>query len=144
MVARDSWDHYFMRVAREVATRATCDRCHVGAVIVSPQRTIVSTGYNGSMRGAPHCDDAGHLLVNGSCVRTVHAEMNALLQAAAGHGGCRGATLYSTALPCRGCAMAAVNAGIVRIVYADPYRFDPERVHELRGLGVVLEMLDAT
>jgi len=78
---RASWDEYFMAIARQVATRSTCDRKHVGAVVVK-DRMILTTGYNGSIRGLPHCDDVGHLMEDGHCVRTTHAEANALVQAA--------------------------------------------------------------
>lgn len=78
---RQSWDEYFIRIAEEVATRSTCNRKHVGAVIVR-ERSILATGYNGSIRGMPHCDDVGHLMVNDHCIRTVHAEANAIAQAA--------------------------------------------------------------
>ena len=80
--ARVSWDEYFMRIAKEVSTRATCSRKLVGAVIVSNDRHILSTGYNGSIPGTPHCDDVGHLMENSHCVRTCHAEANAVSQAA--------------------------------------------------------------
>ena len=78
---RISWKNYFMNIAREVATRSTCSRKHVGAVIVR-DKTILSTGYNGSIKGLPHCDDAGCDMVDGHCVRTSHAEANAIVQAA--------------------------------------------------------------
>ena len=78
---RASWDEYFLRIATDVATRATCDRKHVGAVIVR-DRTILSTGYNGSIGGTPHCDEVGHMMEDGHCVATIHAEVNAVLQAA--------------------------------------------------------------
>ena len=78
---RVSWDEYFMNIARTVATRSTCPRKFVGAVIVR-DRTILSTGYNGSIRGMPHCDEVGHMMVDGHCVRTIHAEDNAIIQAA--------------------------------------------------------------
>ena len=78
---RASWDEYFMNIAREVGTRATCDRKHVGAVIVR-DRIILSTGYNGSIRGLPHCNDVGHMMEDGHCVATLHAEANAIIQAA--------------------------------------------------------------
>ena len=78
---RVSWETYFMNIAQEVATRSTCDRKHVGAVIVR-DKTILSTGYNGSIKGLPHCDEAGHEMVEGHCVRTTHAEANAIVQAA--------------------------------------------------------------
>ena len=82
MDSRVSWDEYFMNIARVVATRATCDRKHVGAVLVR-DKTILATGYNGSARGLEHCDDAGHMMEDGHCVRTVHAEQPA--QSAAQH-----------------------------------------------------------
>ena len=78
---RASWDEYFMNIAREVSTRSTCDRKFVGAVIVR-DKSILATGYNGSIRGLPHCDEEGHLMEDGHCVRTVHAEANAIVQAA--------------------------------------------------------------
>ena len=80
MSVRSSWDEYFMEIARQVASRATCDRKHVGALLVR-DRIILSTGYNGSIRGMPHCDEVGHLMENGHCVATVHAEANAVLRA---------------------------------------------------------------
>ena len=77
---RVSWEKYFMNIAKEVATRSTCDRKHVGAVIVR-EKTILSTGYNGSIKGLDHCDDTGHEMENTHCVRTIHAEANAIVQA---------------------------------------------------------------
>ncbi len=81
MSGRVGWHTYFMNIARQAATRSTCDRKHVGAVIVR-DKTILSTGYNGSVRGMPHCDEVGHLMEGGHCVATVHAEANAIIQAA--------------------------------------------------------------
>ena len=80
-MTRVDWHTYFMNIARQAATRSTCDRKHVGAVIVR-DKTILSTGYNGSIRGMPHCDDIGHMIENDHCVATVHAEANAIIQAA--------------------------------------------------------------
>jgi dCMP deaminase len=99
---RVSWDEYFMGIALKVATRATCDRKHVGAVIVR-DKTILSTGYNGSIRGLPHCSDAGHLMEDGHCVRTVHAEANAICQAARNGVRIEGGDIYTTASPCWSC-----------------------------------------
>ncbi|MGZ6077093.1 MAG: deoxycytidylate deaminase [Myxococcaceae bacterium] len=127
-MARSSWDQYFMDIARQVATRATCDRKHVGAVLVR-DRTILSTGYNGSIRGMPHCDEVGHLMENGHCVATVHAEANAILQAAKNGVRIDGATLYTTASPCWPCFKLVANSGCVRIVYGEFYR-DP-RIFEV-------------
>src|SRR5919108_4603104 len=95
---RASWDEYFMNLAQVVATRATCDRKHVGAVLVR-ERTILSTGYNGAIRGLPHCDEVGHLMENGHCGATVHAEANAIIQAAKNGVSIDQATIYTTASP---------------------------------------------
>ena len=95
---RVSWETYFMNIAREVATRSTCDRKHVGAVIVR-DKTILSTGYNGSIKGLPHCDEAGHEMVEGHCVRTTHAEANAIVQAAKNGVKIDSAEIYVTASP---------------------------------------------
>ena len=99
MRQRSDWDRYFMEIARVVASRATCDRKHVGAVIVR-DRTILSTGYNGSIRGLPHCDEVGHMMEAGHCVATIHAEANAILQAAKNGVAIDKADIYITASPC--------------------------------------------
>ncbi|MBX6350920.1 MAG: cytidine/deoxycytidylate deaminase family protein [Clostridia bacterium] len=121
---RPSWDDYFIEMARLVAARSTCPRRQVGAVLVRDNR-LVATGYNGSVRGAPHCDEAGCLLVRQgereSCVRTVHAELNALLQCAVTGVSSQGATLISTDFPCVHCAKAIVQAGVRRVVYLSEY-----------------------
>jgi len=129
-MGRSSWDQYFMDIAKQVSTRATCDRKHVGAVLVR-DRTILSTGYNGSIRGLPHCDEVGHMMENGHCVATVHAEANAILQAAKNGVRIDGATLYTTASPCWPCFKLVANSGCVRIVYGEFYR-DP-RIFEVAG-----------
>lgn len=133
---RASWDEYFMRIAFQVATRATCDRRHVGAVIVR-DRMILSTGYNGSIRGLPHCDEVGHMMENGHCVGTVHGEANAIIQAARNGVRIEGADIYTTASPCWNCFKLIANAGIRRIVYGQFYR--DERIFEhARLLGIDL------
>lgn len=121
MSGRVSWDQYFMDIAKQAATRATCDRKHVGAVIAR-DKNILSTGFNGSIRGLEHCDDVGHLMENGHCVRTVHAEANAIIQAATNGVGVYGATIYTTASPCWSCFKLIANAGLVRVVYGEFYR----------------------
>ena len=144
MTARADWDVYFMNIARQVATRSTCDRKHVGAVIVR-DRTILSTGYNGSIRGSVHCDEVGHLLENGRCVRTVHAEANAILQAARNGVRIEGADIYATASPCWNCFKLIANSGIRRILYGEFYR--DERIHEFAdeaGIELVFLGLEAT
>lgn len=127
---RASWDEYFMAIAREVATRSTCDRKHVGAVIVR-EKMILATGYNGSIRGLPHCDDVGHLMEDGHCVRTVHAEANAIVQAARNGVRLENADIYVTASPCFGCFKLIANSGLKRIVFGEFYR--DQRIYELSG-----------
>ena len=120
-MARVSWHRYFMNLALQAATRSTCPRKHVGAVIVR-DKSILSTGYNGSIRGAPHCDDAGCLMENGHCVRTVHAEANAIVQAARNGVRLDGAEIYVTASPCFNCFKLIVNAGIRTVYFGEFYR----------------------
>ena len=114
MSERPTWSEYFSDVARLIAKRSTCKRAQVGCVIVVDNQ-IVSTGYNGSLRGHPHCSAIGCDMDNGHCVRTVHAELNALLQlVAAGGMGLRGrkAEAYVTKMPCHNCNKALVQAGV--------------------------------
>lgn len=120
---RVDWHQYFMNIAAEVATRSTCDRKHVGAVIVR-DKTILSTGYNGSVRGLPHCDDAGHMMEDNHCVATIHAEANAIIQAAKNGVRVDGADIYITASPCWNCFKIVANAGIKNIYYGEFYRDD--------------------
>lgn len=141
---RVSWDQYFMQVAHQIATRATCDRRKVGCVLVSPEREILATGYNGSVRGAPHCDDVGHDMLDGHCVRTVHAEVNAVAQAAARGTAIRGAVAYVTTCTCYSCFKMLVNAGIRYILYEGEYghsEHDRRVVEAADELGVVMEKL---
>ena len=123
-----------MNLAVQAATRSTCPRKHVGAVIVR-DKSILSTGYNGSIRGAPHCDEVGCLLENGHCVRTVHAEANAIVQAARNGVRLDGAEIYVTASPCFGCFKLIVNAGIRTIHYGEFYR-DEKVLRFAAELGV--------
>src|ERR1700677_1014310 len=118
---RVDWHQYFMNIASEVATRSTCDRKHVGAVIVR-DKTILSTGQNGSVRGLPHCDDAGHMMEDNHCVATIHAESNAIIQAARNGVRLEGADIYVTASPCWSCFKMLANAGIKNIYYGEFYR----------------------
>jgi len=120
MRKRPSWDEYFMSIALQVARRSTCDRANVGAIIVKDRR-ILTTGYNGSPAGLPHCDDVGHLMVEGHCVRTLHAEQNAIIQAAYHGVSVQESTLYVTHQPCVICAKMIINAGIRRVVFAGTY-----------------------
>jgi dCMP deaminase len=136
MRPRASWDEYFMAIARQVATRSTCDRKHVGAVIAR-DKMILATGYNGSIRGLAHCDEEGHMMEDGHCVRTVHAEANAIVQAARNGVRLEGGDIYVTASPCFGCFKMVANAGLGRIAFGEFYR--DERIFELsRRLGIEL------
>jgi dCMP deaminase len=139
MDRRASWDEYFMNIARVVASRATCDRKHVGAVLVR-DRTILSTGYNGSIRGLRHCSEEGHMMEDGHCVRTVHAEANAIIQAAKNGVAIDGATIYTTASPCWPCFKLIANAGCQRIVFGEFYR-DQRIFDYARQLGIELAEL---
>jgi dCMP deaminase len=139
MKTRRGWDEYFMRIAIEVSGRSTCDRKHVGAVIVR-ERNILSTGYNGSISGMPHCDDVGHMMENDHCVATIHAEANAIIQAAKNGVMINGGALYTTASPCWNCFKLIVNAGLRKIFYGEFYRDD--RIFRIaKELGVGLEDL---
>lgn len=137
---RAGWDAYFMDIARVVASRSTCDRKFVGAVIVR-DKTILSTGYNGSIRKYEHCDDVGHMMENGHCVATIHAEANAILQAAKNGVCIENATIYTTASPCWPCFKMIANAGIKRICYGEFYRDD--RIFEIaHKIGLELVKVD--
>lgn len=129
-----------MAIAREVATRSTCSRKHVGAVIMR-DKMILATGYNGSIRGLSHCDDEGHLMEDGHCVRTVHAEANAIVQAARNGSRLEGGDIYVTASPCFGCFKMIANAGLMRIVFGEFYR--DQRIFEFATmLGIQLVHLE--
>ena len=125
-----------MNIAKEAASRSTCDRKHIGAVIVR-DKTILSTGYNGSIRGMPHCDEVGHDMENDHCVATIHAEANAILQAAKNGIMIDGSEIYITASPCWTCFKMLANAGIKKICYGEFYR--DERIFEVaKKLGIEL------
>lgn len=141
---RPSWDEYFMEICRTVAKRATCDRGRSGCVITHNNRILV-TGYVGSPAGLPHCDDVGHLFkkmvhedgaVTQHCVRTVHAEQNAICQAAKNGISIEGATLYCKMTPCRTCAMLIINCGIVRVVCEKRYHDSADSLTMFKAAGV--------
>lgn len=110
-----------MQIAELVATRGTCDRLYVGAILVR-DRMIISTGYNGAPRKTDQCDEVGHRLVNGHCVRAVHAEVNAVVQAAYHGISTKGTMLYTRYFPCEHCVKVLINAGVVRIVFREHYK----------------------
>lgn len=129
---RPTMDEYFMDMALAAAKRSTCDRAHVGAVLVK-RGHVIGTGYNGSPKKQPHCDDVGHLLVDGHCVRTVHAEQNAIIFS---NDSTEGSTCYVTHYPCLLCANVLANASVTRIVYGSAYRVDRLAVAVLQMAGV--------
>jgi len=117
---RPSWDKYFLKLAMLASERATCPRMHCGCVLVK-DRFVLATGYNGSLPGQPHCDDVGCLIVDNHCVRTNHAEINALVQATTHGVNIKGATAYITNMSCTTCAKALLAAGIVCVVVFSDY-----------------------
>lgn len=117
---RPSWDEYFLKLAMLASERATCPRMHCGCVIVK-ERYVLATGYNGSLPNMPHCDEVGCLIVDGHCVRTNHAEMNALCQATRHGIPVFGSTAYVTNMPCTNCAKALIAAGIAQVVVFSDY-----------------------
>jgi len=144
---RPTWDEYFMEIAHTVSKRATCDRGRSGCVIVKEKQILV-TGYVGSPNGLPHCDDVGHQMkrmlhedgnTSEHCVRTVHAEQNAICQAAKRGIALNGSTLYCRMTPCRVCAMLIINCGIKRVVCEKKYHAGAESEEMFAKAGVQLE-----
>ena len=135
-MTRVSWEQYFMNIAKQVASRSTCDRKFVGAVIVK-DKTILSTGYNGSVRGRPHCDDVDHDMENNHCVATVHAEANAIIQAAKNGVCIDGAEMYTTSSPCWNCFKLIANSGIKKIYYGEFYT-DKKSIKVAKEIGIDL------
>ncbi|MDD2487921.1 MAG: cytidine/deoxycytidylate deaminase family protein [Bacteroidales bacterium] len=147
---RPSWDEYFMELANAAAKRATCDRGRSGCVIVKDKQLLV-TGYVGSPVGLPHCDEVGHLFkktyhedgtITNHCVRTVHAEQNAICQAAKRGIALEGATLYCRMTPCRTCAMLIINCGIKRVVCQQKYHAGEESEQMFKEAGIQLEFFN--
>lgn len=150
MSMRPSWDEYFMRLVDEVASRATCDRGRSGCVIVRDKR-IICTGYVGSPPGLPHCDEVGHDMKRildeddterEHCVRTIHAEQNAICQSARYGLTLQGTTLYCSMEPCRVCATLIASVGILRVVAKRLYHAAHDSRETLRLAGVELVVLD--
>ena len=148
-MARPSWDEYFMKIVDTVAQRATCNRGQSGAVIVKDKQ-ILSTGYVGSPKGLPHCDDVGHLMMkyideNGKesmhCIRTTHAEQNAIVQAAKHGIAIDGATIYCTMEPCLTCAKMIINSGIKRVVCKKRYHAGKLTREFFKQAGIQLDVL---
>lgn len=150
---RPSWDEYFLGLLDPLASRATCDRGRSASAIVSPHHTILTTGYVGSPPGQPHCDDVGHLMKtithedghqSQHCMRTLHAEENAVLQAAKDGVRLEGATIYCKMVPCYNCAMRIVRVGIVRVVAQKRYHADGQSMQLFNNASVQVVVLDNT
>ena len=144
---RPSWDEYFMEIANTVAKRATCDRGRSGCVVVRDKQILV-TGYVGSPTGMEHCDDVGHQMKKmihednsetNHCVRTVHAEQNAICQAAKLGISLLDSTLYCRMTPCRTCAMLIINCGVKRVVCEKKYHAGSESEEMFRKAKVKIE-----
>ena len=144
---RPSWDEYFIELANAVSKRATCDRGRSGCVIVRDRQILVS-GYVGSPRGLPHCDDVGHLMkkvihedgtISQHCVRTVHAEQNAICQAARLGISLENSTIYCRMTPCRTCAMLIINCGIKRVVCEKKYHSAEESEAMFKEVGIKIK-----
>nr|WP_296153858.1 cytidine/deoxycytidylate deaminase family protein [uncultured Peptoniphilus sp.] len=139
---RKSWDSYFMKITEMVASRSTCDRALVGCVLVNRDHRIVSTGYNGSVSGNPHCDDVGHTMRDGHCIATIHAEMNAILYCAKEGIPTKGTICYVTHFPCLNCTKALIQAGICEIIYKNDYRVDNYAVELFEKNNIPIRKFD--
>jgi dCMP deaminase len=147
---RPSWDEYFIKLAEMVGTRGTCDRGYAGALLVKDKR-ILTTGYAGSPIGLPHCSEVGHEMhtvtqedgtVSRHCIRTTHAELNAIANAARAGVAVNGATLYCKFLPCYTCAKSIINAGIKRVVTMRDYHASKQSKVIFKKAGIKLEILN--
>lgn len=134
---RPSWDEYFLKLAMLVSERATCPRMHCGCVLVKDKQ-ILSTGYNGSIPGDVHCEDVGCYIVDNHCIRTIHAEMNAILQCSSHGINTQGATAYVTNMPCTNCAKALITAGIKQVViFSDYHNTQAEEFFKVAKVDIV-------
>jgi len=147
---RPDWDEYFMKIARAVAERATCDRGKSGCVIARDKR-LLTTGYVGAPAGLPHCDEVGHQMKTmihedgvqtQHCVRTSHAEENAIIQAARHGISVDGATIYCKMTPCYHCAKSIINSGIKRVVTEKDYHASKDTKEIFRKAGIELTILN--
>lgn len=137
---RIKWQDYFMAQSQLLALRSTCQRLSVGATIVKDHR-IIAGGYNGSVSGEVHCIDEGCYIEDGHCIRTVHAEMNALLQCAKMGVSTEGAEIYVTHFPCIHCTKSIIQAGISKIYYAEDYKNHPYAIELLLKAGIQAERI---
>jgi len=149
---RISWDEYFINLLEPLSERATCDRGKNAALIVNPEiKRILATGFVGSPSGLSHCDDVGHLMkkvinedgkTSQHCIRTIHAEANAILQAASDGPSIRGATIYTKMTPCYNCAMMIIQVGIKRVVAKKKYHVDDLSREIFKKAGVEFVVLE--
>ena len=148
---RPAWDEYFLNLLEPLGSRGTCDRGRSGAAIVSPHHTILATGYVGAPPGQPHCDEVGHIMItriddkgnqSQHCVRTLHAEENAILQCAKDGIKIEGATIYCKMVPCYNCAMRIVRVGIKRVVAQKRYHADQLSSELFKNAGVELVVIE--
>ncbi|ENH97531.1 cytidine deaminase ComEB [Gracilibacillus halophilus YIM-C55.5] len=138
---RISWHQYFMAQSHLLALRSTCTRLMVGATIVRDKR-IIAGGYNGSVSGSVHCIDEGCYVIDGHCVRTVHAEMNAMLQCAKFGASTEGAEIYVTHFPCLNCCKAIIQSGIQTVYYATDYKNHPYALELFAEANVHVEKVE--
>lgn len=135
--ARQDWNEYFMTLARIAAERSTCDRAHVGAVVVNKEHRIVATGYNGSVgRKTPHCSEVGHAIRDDHCIATQHAELNCISYCAKEGIPMDGCVIYVTHFPCLHCTKALIQSGIKKIFYEEAYRMDDFAIDLLDMNGI--------
>ncbi|MCT8139656.1 ComE operon protein 2 [Anaerobacillus sp. CMMVII] len=140
-MSRISWDQYFMAQSHLLALRSTCTRLMVGATIVRDKR-IIAGGYNGSISGGDHCTDDNCYVENNHCIRTIHAEINALLQCAKFGVPTAGAEIYVTHFPCLNCAKAIIQSGIKAVFYAKDYKNHPYAIELFKSAGVHVENVE--
>jgi dCMP deaminase len=147
---RPSWDEYFLNLLEPIGSRGTCDRGKNAAIIVTPWHTIIATGYIGAPPGLPHCDEVGHLMKthidehgvqSQHCVRTLHAEENAILQCAKDGIKIEGSTLYTKMAPCYNCAMRIIRVGIKRVVADKKYHAGAPSIEILEKAGVKVDII---
>lgn len=139
-MSRITWNEYFMAQSQLLALRSTCTRLAVGATIVRDKRMIAG-GYNGSIAGGEHCTEKGCYVIDGHCVRTIHAEMNAILQCAKFGVQTDGAEIYVTHFPCLNCSKAIIQAGIKAVYYAQSYKNHPYAIELFKQAGVKTEQV---
>lgn len=137
---RIPWPQYFMAQAVLLSLRSTCTRLEVGATLVKDRR-IIAGGYNGAVSGDNHCIDHGCYVVDGHCIRTIHAEMNALLQCAKLGISTKDAEIYVTHFPCIHCTKAILQAGIKKIYYLHDYHNDAYAMELIKKIGVEIEQV---